>query len=249
MQSDLAALVGALSEQHDELAGLLEPLAGADYGRATPCVGWDIADVVLHLSQTDTLAVATLLDRFPEAAFSGGDQVGAESVDEAAAAMVAHERGAAPTEIRDRWRVGAEQLRTLLAADDSSRRVRWVAGELSVRTLATTRLAECWIHTGDVADALGVELVPADRLFHIARLAWRTLPYAFANAGREMHGPVALELRSSTGAEWNFTPDAEPLTVIRGDALELCLVAGRRREASATASARRRTGLRRGAGA
>ena len=75
VQSDLEALVGALSEQHDELAGLLEPLAGTDYGHATPCVGWDIADVVLHLSQTDALAVATLLDRFPEAAFSGGDQV------------------------------------------------------------------------------------------------------------------------------------------------------------------------------
>ena len=126
--------------------------------------------------------------------------------------------------------------------------MRWVAGELSVRTLATTRLAECWIHTGDVADALGVELVPADRLFHIARLAWRTLPYAFANAGREMHGPVALELRSSTGAEWNFTPDAEPLTVVRGDALELCLVAGRRQRSFGNRSTRKGTGLRRGAG-
>ena len=58
---------------------------------------------------------------------------------------------------------------------DLSARVTWVAGELSARSLATTRLAETWIHTGDVADALGVSLVPTDRLRQIARLAWRTL--------------------------------------------------------------------------
>jgi hypothetical protein len=46
-----------------------------------------------------------------------------------------------------------------------------VPGELSARTLATTRLAETWIHAGDVAGALGVTLPPTDRLRPIARLA------------------------------------------------------------------------------
>ena len=63
-----------------------------------------------------------------------------------------------------------------------------VAGELSARTLASTRLAETWIHTGDIAAGLGVDLVPTDRLWHMARLAWRTLPYAFAQAGRGSAG-------------------------------------------------------------
>ena len=62
---------------------------------------------------------------------------------------------------------------------DLSTRVRWVAGDLSARTLATTRLAETWIHTGDIASAIGIEPVATDRLRLIARLAWRTLPYAF----------------------------------------------------------------------
>jgi uncharacterized protein (TIGR03084 family) len=106
----------------------------------------------------------------------------------------------------------------------------WVSGELSARTLATTRLAETWIHTGDVADAVGVTLPASDRLWHVARLAWRTLPYAFARAGRELVGPVSFELRAPGGEAWNFIPDAEPRTVIRGDAYELCLVAARRAE-------------------
>ncbi len=39
---------------------------------------------------------------------------------------------------------------------------------------ATTRLAEAWLHTGDVLEPLGIEQPATDRLWHIARLAWRT---------------------------------------------------------------------------
>ena len=85
-----------------------------------------------------------------------------------------------------------------------------------------------------MGDALGVAQLPTDRLQHIARLAWRTLPYAFARDGRELHGPVAFELLSPSGERWNFIPDAPAATVIRGDAFELCQVAARRVEPEAT---------------
>jgi uncharacterized protein (TIGR03084 family) len=107
-------------------------------------------------------------------------------------------------------------------------RVPWVAGRLAARTLATTRLAEAWIHTGDIADPLGIVRVPGERLQLIARLAWRTVPYAFARAGRKLSGAVAFELTGPTGDRWDFVPDAEPLTTIRGDADDLCAVAARR---------------------
>jgi uncharacterized protein (TIGR03084 family) len=115
-----------------------------------------------------------------------------------------------------------------------STRVNWVAGELSARTLVTTRLAETWIHTGDVADAFGVTLPATDRLRLIARLAWRTLPYAFSSAGRTMTGPVAFRLVAPDGGSWDFVPEEPPLTTITGPAVELCDVAARRVEASAT---------------
>ena len=100
--------------------------------------------------------------------------------------------------------------------------------------MATTRLSEAWIHTGDVAGALGVELAPSDRLWHIARLAWRTVPYAFTRAGRTPPGTVAFELRGPDGDEWAFEPDDPASTTIRGDALDLCLVAAQRAEPAAT---------------
>jgi uncharacterized protein (TIGR03084 family) len=115
-----------------------------------------------------------------------------------------------------------------------SERVPWVTGRLSVRSLATTRLAECWIHTGDVQAAFGQGPTATAGLRHVARLAWRTLPYAFAQEGRELRGPVAFELRGPAGERWDLVPDEEPRTVLRGDALELCLVAGRRRDPADT---------------
>ena len=119
-------------------------------------------------------------------------------------------------------------------AGDPHARVTWVAGQLSLQTLATTRLSECWIHTDDIADALGVTLLPTDRLRYIARLAWRTLPYAFERADVTMHGPVAMDLIGPHGEEWRFDPEVPATTTVRGYATEFCAVAARRLDPAAT---------------
>ncbi|MGZ4737074.1 MAG: maleylpyruvate isomerase family mycothiol-dependent enzyme [Acidimicrobiia bacterium] len=224
------AIVGALSEQHAELAGLLAALDEEDWQRPAPsCEGWAITDVVLHLAQTDELAIGSARGSFESGLsqlFTGGGAAG--NVDEAAEMMVTAERGEPGAVIFERWRTSADELRGLLATCDPHARVQWVSGELSARTLATTRLAESWIHTGDVAEALGIELPASDRLWHVARLAWRTVPYAFARSSRETPGPVAFELLAPDGGTWEFVPEAAADTVIRGDAIDLCLVAARR---------------------
>jgi uncharacterized protein (TIGR03084 family) len=229
-------IVTALTEQHAELAGLLEGLDDDDWPRPAPsCEGWTIADVVLHLAQTDELAIGSAQETFREG-FNHRFEAGgtASNVDEAAEAMVVAERGPSGAELLERWRASADELRQVLATCDPSARKLWVSGDLSARTLATTRLAESWIHTGDVAEALGVELAPPDRLWHVARLAWRTVPYAFVRSGRDVPGPVAFELRSPNDVMWEFNPESLPATVIRGDALDLCLVAARRADPGET---------------
>jgi uncharacterized protein (TIGR03084 family) len=223
------AILTALKEQHSELTALLDRLDDAGWQRPTRCEGWTVADVVLHLAQTDELALASAQGQYAEGlnVLAGGLE-GQGNVDDGAAATVAHERGLPNAELLERWRTGAAALREALAASDPHRRVGWVTGQLSTQTLATTRLAECWIHTGDVAEALDVVQEQTDRLEHIARLAWRTLPYAFTRAGRELAGPVAFDLCAPSGERWRFVPDTEPATVIEGAGAELCLVAARR---------------------
>lgn len=225
----------ALRDELDELAGRLGGLAPADWGHPTRCEGWDVADVVLHLAQTNEMATASFSGTYAEvAAALAGGLPPARDVDEGAAAMVARDRRLGPAGIHDRWLRSAEALEAAAEAADPHARVPWVAGELSARTLAVTRLAETWIHAGDVAGAVGAEQVATERLRHIARLAWRTLPYAFQRAGRNLAGPVAFHLTGPEGGAWDFVPDEEPVTVIRGPGADLCLVAARRVSASQT---------------
>jgi uncharacterized protein (TIGR03084 family) len=227
--------VTALADQQAELSVVLDGLDEEAWRTPTRCEGWDVADVVLHLAQTDEMAVASATGRFAEHVAEITAHLGpAASVDAGAALMVEAERGLPTTALQARWSAGAARLLEALGAMDLSTRVAWVAGELSARTLATTRLAETWIHAGDVADGVGLALAPTDRLALIARLAWRTLPYAFASHGRSLSGPVAFLLTSPRDEAWDFVPDDAALTTIRGKAEDLCAVAARRVDATTT---------------
>jgi uncharacterized protein (TIGR03084 family) len=227
-------VLSALDRQHQELASVIDACQPGDWERPTRCEGWDVADVLLHLAQTDELAAASArgeLDAHPHG-FLGAAEQGV-SVDEAAAAQVELEHADGEA-IRQRWYAGSRDMRATFAAGDPHRRVSWVSGQLSLHTLAATRLSECWIHSGDIADALGVELMPNDGLRHVARLAWRTLPYAFERADMPMHGPVALELRAPSGDAWRFDPETDAVTTIRGSAVAFCEVAARRLDPAET---------------
>jgi uncharacterized protein (TIGR03084 family) len=229
-------IMTALREQHDELDRILSPLDEDGWKTSSRCAGWSIADVVLHLAQTDEMVVASGEGRFAEAtARVTGGGANVASVDEAVEEMVARERGATGSEILARWRAAVEAEHDLLNRCDPRQRLPWVMGDLPARTLATTRLSETWIHTGDVAGGLGISLAPSDRLWHIARLAWRTLPYAFALAGKDLSGPVAVELTAPDGSPWTFAPDERAVTTVRGPAIDFCSVAGRRADPKETA--------------
>lgn len=220
-------IVAALSEQLDELRSLLD---GADLSLPSACAGWSIGDVVLHLAHTNELAIMSAEGTLP--AVAAVPPAGA--IDDGADAAVARERDSStPEELVARWQVSADRMRAALLACDPSARLQWVAGTLAARTLATTRLAESWIHTGDIAFGLGVTLTPGARLQHIARLAWRTIPYAFEREGLAAPGPVAFRLEGVGGERWDFGDDDAP-TVITGDGVELCHVASRRVPPSAT---------------
>ena len=66
--------------------------------------------------------------------------------------------------------------------------------------MATARFMETWAHSLDVAEALGVEPEPTDRIRHVAHLGVRTRNFAFARAlaraaGRGVPGRAALAVR------------------------------------------------------
>lgn len=227
-------VVAALRDQVLELDVVVSRREAAEWAKPSACPGWSVADVLVHLAQTNEAATASVEQRWGEAVALWEAELGdAATVDDLAAAAVERSTRRSGAEVYAWWKRSADDMVAAFDAADPRSRVPWVAGDMAARTLCTTRLAETWIHTTDVADGLGVEVVPTDRLWHIARLVQRTIPYAFARAGRAAPGRVRFDLIAPDGSSWTFGDDDAP-TMVTGPAHELCRVAGQRARASDT---------------
>ena len=212
--SDLAA-------EDDRLESILESLDDDAWLSHSSAPGWSVADVVLHLAQTDESVVAT-------AATSGGEpswRTGPQTVDELMEVMVREER-AAPAEVFARWKVARREALSALRSADPARRLQWAAAPLKPATLATTRIAEHWAHGLDIVVPLGIDFPDTDRLRHIAWLGHNTLPYAFALASLEPQ-PVYCELTGPFGDTWCFGPTDASSRIV-GEAGEFCRVGAQR---------------------
>ena len=203
------------------LQGILGLLTRTQWQAESGAGGWSVADVVLHLAQSDE-AVAASAD--------GGDHrrdvAAAGTVDGWAARMVDAER-TTPDLVFARWREARDTAVEALRAADPERPLQWVAGAMKPATLTTTRLAEYWAHGLDITEPLGIDFPDTDRLRHIAWLAHRTLPYALSRAGE---GPAAVRCSLTAPDEvtmWTFGPD-EAGSQISGSAGAFCRVAARR---------------------
>jgi uncharacterized protein (TIGR03084 family) len=227
----------ALREQHQELLSIVSGLADDQLALPSACEGWSVSDVLLHLAQTNEMSAASAGGQVAGVAdgWVNSDTSVRHDVDDIVAGAVERERGASGKEVLARWVKSADDMVDALEACDPGARVLWIVGDMAPRTMATTRLAETWIHTGDVCIGLGIGQPKSDRIWHIARLVHRTLPYSFLRAGCEPKGEVRFELTSSTdeGAVWCFGEDNAE-TVIAGPAVDLCHVAGQRTSAKKT---------------
>jgi uncharacterized protein (TIGR03084 family) len=230
-------IMDALREQDRELLSMVTGLAEDQFALPSACEGWSVSDVLLHLAQTNEMATASASGQLAGAAGgrANSDSQVVTDVEDNVDGAVERERGATGNEVLARWVKSIDDMVDALEACDPSARVQWVAGDMAPRTLATTRLAETWIHTGDVCRGLGIEQPKSDRIWHVARLVHRTLPYSFLRAACEPTGAVRFELTSPTDeqAVWCFGEDNAE-TVITGPAVDLCHVAGQRANAKET---------------
>jgi uncharacterized protein (TIGR03084 family) len=217
------AVFDDLAAEQDRLEHILSDLDRAQWTSPSGAAGWTIADVVLHLAQSEESVVATVSGDGPRQGFG---VAASGTVEERVAEMVRAER-AAPEVVFGRWQRARQSALSALRAADPDRPVEWVTGPVKPVTLATTRLAEHWAHGLDITGPLGLEYSDTDRLRHVAWLAHRTLPYAMTVAG-EQPAEVWCELTAPDGASvWQFgRPEAE--SAITGAAGDFCRVAAHR---------------------
>jgi uncharacterized protein (TIGR03084 family) len=203
------------------LQGILGLLTQAQWQAESGAGGWSVADVVLHLAQSDEAVAASA-----DGADHRADVAAAGTVDGWAARMVDAER-AAPDLVFARWREARDTAVEALREADQDRPLQWVAGPMKPGTLATTRLAEYWAHGLDITEPLGLDFPDTDRLRHIAWLAHRTLPYALSKAG-QTPAPVRCSLTAPDQlTTWTFGPD-DADSEITGPAGDFCRVAAQR---------------------
>jgi len=206
------------------LDSILSLLTEAQWLAESAADGWSVADVVLHLAQSDegVVAAAAGTDGTGPRAGAGADS----TVDEWAARMVETER-AAPAEVFLRWRRSRDAAVAALRAADPQQPLQWVTGPVKPATLATTRLAEYWAHGLDITGPFGIDFPDTSRLRNIAWLAHRTLPYALSLAG-EAPAAVRCSLTAPDGVTiWTFGPD-DAESEISGPAGVFCRVAAQR---------------------
>jgi len=215
-------IIDDLVAEQDRLNALLASLTVEQWATPSAAAGWSIADVVLHLAQTEEAVAYTLGSTNRPNTFDRGDRALDDAVDDAVRAQ-----RAPAEEIFLRWRNARRAAVDALRSADPDQRVPWAATPLRPQVLATTRLAEHWAHGLDVTAPLDLPFADTDRLRHIAWLGHRTLPYAFGVEGLEFHD-VFCELTAPDGATiWRYGPEDAGST-ITGTAGEFCRVGARR---------------------
>jgi uncharacterized protein (TIGR03084 family) len=218
-------VIDDLAAEHEAISVLLEPLDADALLQPSGAPGWTIADVVLHLAQSEESVVACITG----VAVGNPFPVEGSTTDEIVDNWVKAERGD-PVGAVARWQRARRGSVAALRGADPDTRYPWIAAPLRPQALATTRLAEHWAHALDIAEAIGVDYPDTDRLRNVAWLAHRTLPYAFELNGQDPH-PVYCELIAPDGSTWRFGAEDAP-SRITGYAGAFCRVGAQRLKAA-----------------
>lgn len=231
---NLVDLMDDLRAESVVVRQLVQHLSDADWARATPAEGWSVAHQIGHLTWTDatsSIAVATMLDAGDAAAQDAWTKVveGAMSAPDTFVNDGAAEFAALPpAELMSRWDAERDLLHSRLSSVDPQARIPWFGPPMKSTSMATARLMETWAHGLDIADALGVQSFPTDRIRHICHLGFATRAFAYLGRGMDLpEREVTLELVGPGGDSWTWGPlDAEQR--ITGTAWDFARVAVRR---------------------
>lgn len=199
----------------------LQRISLKDWDRPTPAKGWTIRDTISHLADYEELASRVIAGNADLSRYKN-----APDLDALRQEAVERGRTMRPQDVIEWWRGGRATVVEPLSHMDEHDRVEWFNGDMSAKTLATTRLMETWAHGLDIYAAIGEEVEDTARIRHVCFLGWKALPYAFKAAGEDF-APVRVEVIGPGYVKWVYGPeDADNL--IKGSASDFARLAVRR---------------------
>lgn len=187
----------------------------------TPNKPWTVRDTISHLADFEDLGADSINhgDRIKEWQTSS-------DLEALKSRAIKKGRSMRPQDVIEWWRGGRAKVVEPLSHMNGDDRIEWIAGDMSARTFATFRLMETWMHGLDIYATLGIEVEDTPRIRHVCWLGWKTLPYAFKQAG-EHYEPVRVEVIGPGYAKWVYGPE-DTDQVIKGSASDWARVAVRR---------------------
>jgi uncharacterized protein (TIGR03084 family) len=229
------SLLDDLVAEEADLDAIVAPLDDAGWATPTPAVGWDVRDSIAHLAYAEDLASTGATDadafqvRLEELVTSlASDPDGLDAM------LVGEGRSRSGAQVLAWWRSSRAKTIDALRGHEPKTRLPWIAGPMSAMSFATARMMETWAHGQDVADGLGGQRTLTPRLRHIADIGYRTRPHAYRGRGMDLpDDDVRVELAAPDGSTWSWGESATD--VVRGPALDFCLVVTQRRNPADTA--------------
>ena len=230
MALSIQELCDDLQAETADLMSLTAPFEDAQWNTPTPADGWTVKDQLSHLAYYDEMATIAVAD--PDKFAVLLEETLASPAGDPSTERYRRMPGA---EVRNALqRVRAQLIGTVLPLDPS-KRIAWYGPAMSLASFITARIMETWAHGQDVADTFGIRRRPTGRLRHVAFIGARALPNSYLSHGLAVPDePVRVELDGIDGGPWVFGP-VGAVNVVRGPALDFCLVVTQRRHPADTA--------------
>jgi uncharacterized protein (TIGR03084 family) len=227
----MAQLCDDLMAETGVVESMILPLDREGWLMPTPAQGWTVLDQIGHLAYFDEAATRAATD--PDGFRAERDVAFADpnGITETAAAKY---RALAGEEVLKEFQAARGAMLDVFRTIDPKLRVPWYGPDMAAASSVTARIMETWAHGQDVVDALGVTRPQTAALRHVAHIGVRAFPNSFLANGLDVpEVPVLVELTGPDGDAWTWgEPDAAD--VVRGPAVDFCLVVTRRRHVDDT---------------
>ncbi|HEX9375789.1 MAG TPA: maleylpyruvate isomerase family mycothiol-dependent enzyme [Actinomycetota bacterium] len=237
-------LLGIARHEREAVGRTIQYTPPEAWGADSPAEGWRVRDVVAHLAAAEVAAAAVLAGEQPVELdeYVKTEEEHNPTVDGFDRFAVSRRADAPLRQVIREWGAAADLFLSRASAvsdeDWSSRRVPWFAGEIPVRYLVQSRVAEWWSHGEDIRTGAGLE--PRREhwpIYALNDLAVRALPWALGLAGRSYRSKsVLVELEGAGGGTWHHGlgprevpgEGRRPDATIGGRAYQFAMVATRR---------------------
>jgi enediyne biosynthesis protein E11 len=220
------AVISALKADAMELHKLLTGLDATEWTAPTPAPGWTVAHQVAHLAATFQRAGLAASD--PPAFAEVMKHAKPDLNDEVAAVMQPYLE-LPQEELLARWYEELITSADALAAVPAGEDVPWLVNPLPPDVLASGGMMELFAHGQDIADALGAPLERTDRIGYLVGFIVHTRQFGYLARGTTPPSDdFRFEVTAPSGTLWTFGPPDAAQRIV-GPALDLCLLAGRRR--------------------